>query len=174
MDTLNIFLKNPTKEFHVRELSRILKKSPTTISNKLKELEKKDLLDSNKKYGHLLFSLREGKKTKRLRKNYNIEKLENSGLIEFLEDYYNFPEAIVLFGSFEKGENNENSDIDLLIISAKISEPNLRSFEKKLGHKIELFVHNKKDLQKLRDKNKELFNNWINGNVIYGYFEALI
>lgn len=174
MNTVNIFLKSPEKQFHIRELSRLLKKSPTTISKKLKELEKKEILISEKKYGHLLFKLNENKTTKRLRQNYNLKTIEKLNLIEFLEDHYNFPEAIVLFGSFAKGENNKNSDIDILIISPKTTEPNLEKFEQKTGHKIHLFVHSKKELSKLKDKNKELFNNWINGNVVYGYFEALI
>jgi predicted nucleotidyltransferase len=42
--------------------------------------------------------------------------IKNSELISFLEYKYT-PEAIILFGSFSKGENGKNSDIDILIIS---------------------------------------------------------
>ena len=174
MDIVDIFLKHPEKSFHIRELSRMFGKSPTTISNKLKKLEGEGLLYSENKYGHLIFSLKENVMTRRLIRNYNINIIERSGLIEYLEDYYGIIDAMILFGSFHKGENNEYSDIDLLIISPISKEPDLKRFEERIGHKIQLFVHSKKDLSKIRDKNKELFTNWINGNVIYGYFEALI
>ena len=105
--------------------------------------------------------------------NYNLSLINESGIIEFLEDYFNQPEAIVLFGSFSKAEDNKNSDIDLLIISSKRQEPNLERFERKLEHKMQLFIHPKHELNKLREDNRELFNNWINGITIRGYFEAL-
>lgn len=173
MNILNIFLENPERGFHIRELSRRVKMSPTTISKKLKKLEYEGILYSKKKYGHLVFKLKEYKKTKRLRQNYNLEKIENSGLMEFLEDFYNFPETILLFGSFEKGEDVQSSDIDILIISSKKNDVDLSRFEKKLGKKIDVFIHTKKSMEKIKTKNKELFNSWINGRVIYGYFEAL-
>ena len=102
-----------------------------------------------------------------------MDVLHESGLIEYLVEAFNQPEAIVLFGSFSKAEDNKNSDVDILIISSKKQEPNVEKFEKKLNHKIQLFIHSKKELEKLKNKNKELFNNWINGIVVYGYFEAL-
>jgi predicted nucleotidyltransferase len=151
---------------------KIFKKISTTISNKLKQYTKDSILIAEKKYNHLFFKANtESKKFKNLKLNYNLSELENSNLISTLEDFYNFPETIILFGSFAKAEDNSNSDIDLLIISSKKEEPNLEKFEKKLGHKIQLFIHSKKELSKLKDKNKELVNNWINGIVISGYFE---
>ena len=72
-----------------------------------------------KKLNHLLFKANvENKKFKQLKLNYNLNLLYNSGLIDYLIKELNYPEAIILFGSFAKAENNSASDIDLLIISS--------------------------------------------------------
>ena len=97
--------------------------------------------------------------------------LNKSGVINHLIDKFNFPEAIILFGSFAKAENIKRSDIDLLVISPLKKEINLEKFGKKLGHKIQLFVYSSKDIKKMKQNNKELLNNLINGRVIYGYWE---
>jgi len=171
---LEPFIKEPEREFHVRELAKLLKKSPTTISKYLKEYENKKILILESKLNHLLFKANTSSTNfRQLKLNYNLSLINESGIIEFLEDYFNQPEAIVLFGSFSKAEDNKNSDIDLLIISSKRQEPNLERFERKLEHKIQLFIHPKHELNKLREDNRELFNNWINGITIRGYFEAL-
>lgn len=171
---LELFIKEPEREFHVREIAKLLRKSPTTISKYLKDYENKKILSSDKKLNHLLFKANaDSNKFKQLKLSYNLKVIYDSGLIDYLSEEFNQPKAIVLFGSFAKAENNKNSDVDLLIVSSKKQEPNLEKFEKKLGHKIQLFIHSEKDLEKLKVKNKELFNNWINGIVIYGYLEVL-
>ena len=48
MNTIRIFLENPSREFNVRELARILKISPATASKNLQELEKKGILKKRK------------------------------------------------------------------------------------------------------------------------------
>ena len=171
---LEMFIKEPEREFHVRELAKLLKKSPTTISKHLKSYESKCLLISNKKLNHLLFKANsESKKFVNRKLSFNLNSLYESGLIDYLIEEFNHPEAIVLFGSFSKAEDNKNSDIDLLIISPKKKEASIEKFEKKLNRKIQLFVHSQSELERIKNKNKELFNNWINGIVVHGYFEAL-
>jgi len=172
-DILNFFIREPEKEFHVRQLSKLLKKSPTTISKYLKDFENKGVLRSEKKFNHLLFKANtEGKKFKKLKLNYNLELLEDSGLIDYLVKEFNHPEAIVLFGSFSKAENISRSDIDLLILSPLKKDIKLNRFERILGNKIQLFVHSKKEIERMKEKNKGLLNNWINGIVVYGYLEV--
>ena len=40
-ELLNYFFENPEKEYYVRELAKLINKSPTTISKYLTNLEKK-------------------------------------------------------------------------------------------------------------------------------------
>jgi len=170
---IECFIKEPEKEFHVRALSKLLKKSPTTVSKYLKEFEKKGILKSERKLNHLLFKVNNDSDSfKQLKLNYNLSLLQELGLIDYLVKKFNHPEVIILFGSFAKAENNINSDIDILIISPVKKEVKLEDFEKKIGNKIQIFVRSRKDIEKMKAKNKELLNNWINGIIIYGYWEV--
>jgi predicted nucleotidyltransferase len=170
---LKNFIREPEKEFHVRQLSKLLNKSPTTISNYLKKYETEGILKSERKFNHLLFQANiKSKKFKQLKLNYNLSVLGDSGLIDYLIKEFNHPEAIVLFGSFAKAENVPRSDIDLLIISSSKKQLDLKNFEKKIQHKIQLFTHSKKEIEKMKQKNKELLNNLINGITIYGFWEV--
>lgn len=170
---LEFFIKEPEREFYVRQISKILKKSPTTISKYLKNYEKKEILKSERKLNHLLFKAnREGEEFKQLKLKHNLDLLKNSGFIDYLVEEFNTPETIVLFGSFAKAENIPSSDIDLLVVSPTKKEIDLKKFEKKLGYKIQLFIHSNKEIEKMKIKNKELLNNWINGIVVCGHWEV--
>ena len=54
---------------------------------------------------------------KRAKIVYNLNFIYQRGLVEFLNEFYNNPKSIVLFGSFRKGEDVSGSDIDLAIES---------------------------------------------------------
>ncbi len=169
---LNLFIKEPEKQFHVRQISKLFNKSPSTISKYLKELEKKQILKSEKRLNHLLFRANiENEKFKQLKLNYNLNLLHDSGFIDYLIKEFNYPKAIILFGSFARAENTSASDIDLLILSSSNKNIKLNNFEKKLGHNIQIFIRSKKDIEKMKRQNKELLNNWINGITLYGFWE---
>lgn len=167
---LNLFIENSEKEFHVREISRTLKLSPTTASKYLKELEKKGFLLSEEKFRHLIFKSSDNLKFKSKKIEYNLSLIRESGLIDYLIENYE-PETIILFGSFAKGENTKKSDIDLLVISSVKKELELNKFESKLSHPIQVFLHSKSDIERIKKNNKELLNNWLNGIKLHGYFE---
>jgi len=170
---LKYFFEEPQREFHVRELAKLVKKSPTTVSNKLKSLTKQGILLSEKKLNHLFFKANFDNDIYRdLKTHYNILKIKKSGLIDYLEEEFNYPEAIILFGSMAKASNIPRSDIDILIISFDKKEINLKKFEKRLGHDIQLFINSSEEIEKMKEKNKELLNSFINGIVLYGLWEV--
>ena len=169
---LEHFMSKPQQEFHIRELARLVKRSPTTISKYLIKYEKEGILISQRKFNHLLFRANvKSRAFKDMKLYYNIKKIRSSGLINYLIEEFNHPEAIVLFGSFVKAEDIPRSDVDILIITPLKKEVNLKKFEKYLNHKIQLFLHSKQEINKMKVKNKELLNNWVNGLVLYGFWE---
>jgi predicted nucleotidyltransferase len=171
-ELIEYFIKEPEKEFHVRELSKLLRKSPTTISKYLKIYEKNGVLKSEEKLNHLFFKVDSNNRTfKQLKLNYNLSILNKSYLIEYLENEFNHPEAIILFGSFAKAENTKKSDVDILIITPNKKELNLKDFEKRMGNPIQLHLYSNKDIELMKIKNKELLNNFINGILINGHWE---
>lgn len=170
---IEFFIKEPERQFYVRELARILKKSPATISKYLKDYERKGALKLERKFNHLLFKANnEGKEFKQLKINYNLSLIKSSGIEDFLSKELNNPKAIILFGSFARGEDTEKSDIDMLAITSAKKDLDLEIFEKKLGRKIQLFLFSEKEIEKMKESNKELLNSWINGITLHGFFEV--
>ena len=171
---LNLFIKEPVREFHVREVAKLTDKSPTTVSKYLSALEKKKFLVSQRKFRHLFFRADADSPVFRDRKLcVNIAALRASGLFDFLETEFRHPQCIVLFGSWRKAENIPRSDIDLLIVTPVKKDVSLGSFEKRLGSRIQLFVHFPGEINWLREKNKDLVNNRVNGIVLSGFWELL-
>lgn len=156
---LELFYEKPNQRFTIREIAKITKIPRTTAHRNVESLKKQGLINKeNSANENLLF------KTKKI--NLFIEKIVSSGLAEELINKLN-PSCIILFGSFRKGESIKESDIDLFVESQIKKEVNLSKFEKKLGHKIQLFVE--PNINKIQ---KNLFNNIINGIKIYGSFNV--
>ncbi|MEK6876345.1 MAG: nucleotidyltransferase domain-containing protein [Nanoarchaeota archaeon] len=113
-----------------------------------------------------------GYKANRENEIFRLLKLQNtsfilheSGCITFLAEKI-MPQSIILFGSAAKGEDIEQSDIDLFI-EGKETGVNLEKFEKVINRKINLFF--KEDFKEL---SKELKNNIVNGIKLYGFLRA--
>ena len=163
---LSVFFENPSKKFNLKEVSTLLNLAHTSVKNELNLLIKQKLLltdfESRGKrkfpYYFANFSNENFIKFKQL---YNLSLLYNSGIIEFLKNKI-MPNSIILFGSFFRGEDLEDSDIDLFVES-EIKNIDLKKFEKKLKRKINLIFNS--DINNLK---KPLLNNLINGIVLYG------
>lgn len=170
---LKFFIDEPNRRFHIRELSKLTKLAPTTVTNYLNDFKNKGFLEEKKERNYILYRANaENRSYNDLKLYYNIKKIRDSGLIDFLIDELNHPQAISLFGSFRKSENLPSSDIDLFILSPIKKELNLNLFEKKLNHNIQLFINSKKEFDLMKKNNKELLNNILNGIVIEGFLEV--
>ena len=168
LNILGIFFESPSREFNVRELARLVKAAPATVSKRLKELAEKGFLKYRKE--RLLDLYRadlESTEYLDLKVYYNIRQIRETGLIKAINEEYLKP-TVILFGSASKGLDVENSDFDLVIIAEKSSKlKNKQLFEKKLKRKLQLFVI--KSLKNLQ--NRHLINSVLNGVVIQGEFE---
>ncbi len=165
LNILKIFFESPTRDFNVREIARILKITPATASTKLKLFAKRNILKERKERNFILYEANlESELYLDLKIFYNIRKIKESGLIEELNKFYLKP-LIVIFGSASQGFDMENSDIDLLIVSEKITKFNaIKKYRKKLNRNLQLFV-----VRKIKDlKNEHLINNILNGIVLQG------
>lgn len=157
-EVMRIFFENPTREFTIRELAKESKIPRTTAHKYISKLKKIQLIKETNSAGDTLLF-----KTKKI--NYFTEELVSSGLIEFLVKELN-PSCIILFGSIRKGDSVKESDIDLFVESSIKKDLNLKNFEKKLGHPLQIFIES--DINNLQ---KNLQNNVINGIKIYGSFK---
>jgi predicted nucleotidyltransferase len=90
-----------------------------------------------------------------------------SGIIDHIRTELSNP-PIVLFGSYSKGEDIEDSDVDLYLETPSNKNIDLSEFEKKIDRKVQLFKF--KNIREV--PNVHLANNIINGIVLNNYVEV--
>lgn len=167
---LELFFKNPDKEYSLSEIAKETKVAKANIGKILRNLEKNGLIKIIKLPN--IWRIKANLESWNYIKSkivYNLNFIYRSGLVEFLNDYYKNPKAIVLFGSFRKGEDITGSDIDIAIESDVNEVRSLRElyeFEKEINRNIQIHLFNKKNI----DIN--LFNNIVNGIVLNGFLEV--
>ncbi|MBW2976226.1 nucleotidyltransferase domain-containing protein [Candidatus Woesearchaeota archaeon] len=160
---LEIFFDNPSREFHLRELSRLLKLSMHTIISSTDALSKEKLIIKTK--GNVLTKVsanRENIDFIRHKRLHNLEKIYASGIVNCLSNAYNHPRNIVLFGSFSRGDDIEKSDIDIAVITKKKLSLDLEKYGKILKRGISI---HEVDLGKVSGEFKA---NLANGIVLEG------
>lgn len=162
-----LFFKYPNKGFRIRELNKILGIAAKSLYVYLNYFEKMTLIKITNEYGLKIYRANLDSKQYKIEKSgYNLSQLYKSKIVDEINLKYDFP-TIILFGSYAKGENNENSDIDIAIISKINVDLDISKYENILNHQIQIL--NIKDFSKL---NKELKNNLINGKILSGYLEV--
>jgi predicted nucleotidyltransferase len=166
----SVFFDNPEKRFELMGISKTIKLAHTSVKKHLQVLiELKIVLKGFAEFGNkknpCYYADRRNPEFIHYKKIYNLEKLKQSNVLSLITDKCQ-PNSIVLFGSFMKGEDSILSDIDLFIESNECLL-DLKKYEKKLNRKFQLHFK-----QVFTTYPKELKNNIINGNVLYGYLEA--
>lgn len=171
METLKIaapFFLHPMVPYGIRELSRLTKADTKTVMKHLKELVQKNIVIRKQEPGK--FPHYEANRASYLYRHEKsellVKKIYESGLIEFLEQRFS-PQAIVLFGSVQKGTYHQGSDIDIFV-QAPYQNVNLTLFAKKIGHSIELLCE--KNISSL---STGLLTNIYNGLVLVGKLEVI-
>lgn len=170
LDVAGVFFNEPTKQHYLIEVSKKSKIAHTSVKKHLAKLKKLSIISETveirgtRKFP--LFKADINSSNYRVYKNiYNLIKIKQSGLIEFLKSSL-MPNCIVLFGSYQKGEDLENSDIDIFV-EAKPTNLDLSVYKKRLHRNIQLIF--KDNFKKYP---KELKNNIINGIILDGFLEA--
>ncbi len=167
-ELLKLFFQNPTEEFAYREIERRTGISIATVSKYIRPLSKEGLVKTRKSANAIMVrSNQENTLFLKLKRAYNLEVIYSSGLVQHLIDTLR-PDAIILFGSFSKGEDNEKSDIDIAIIHGREIETDLLRFEKVIGRKI-----NTVKIKSLKYAEKEFINSLANGIVLDGFIEVV-
>lgn len=164
------FFRFPTKEYTLKDISKSIHLAHTSVKSNLQYLIRVGLIQRRKeKKGKRRFPLYRANRDNKLfiqyKKIYNLQALLESGFIAFLEKQL-LPKSIVVFGSYQRGEDTEESDLDIFVETKK-EDLNLTNFEKKLARKVELHFN-----EHFTSYPKELKNNIINGIVVHGFLEG--
>ncbi len=108
--------------------------------------------------------------TRRIARNLTL--VYESGILEAVHEVLPNPKAVILFGSYRKGDDNENSDID--VAAEVVGNETLRvvelgvlpefGYRKNVPVNLHIFSRNKIDIN--------LFANIANGIVLEGFLEV--
>lgn len=131
-------LLNSDKEYHIRELSRIIGRSPIYVQKELKNLQALGLLVNRKKGNMVLYVLdRDSAIADDLKRIFlKTEGVGNELLGNLDKEKIQYA---LIYGSFAKGGETASSDIDLLVIGDIDEDLVLRAVsrtEKRIGRRI--------------------------------------
>lgn len=162
-----IIFTNPSEAFHLRKLCRMANLSTTAVTRAVGFLRQVKIITTTKT--ELTTNIKAALDSDAYRfykQVFNLYRLQGCCLMDTLKASFQ-PEAIVLFGSYAKGEDVEESDIDLLIItshkSQDFSQNDFAAYEKELHRHIHLQV-----LPTLKNTDSSFKNAIANGIVLYG------
>ena len=171
-DVFELFLEEPDREFHVREVAGLARCSPSTAVKYLRVLTGADLLVSYTTRGRLIFRANSERRSFRLKKSfYNVDRVRECGLIDFLEATYRHPEAIVLLGDFARGGEDPGNVIRIAVVTPARRIVATEGFERCLGRTITVVEVAPKMIA--LESDKALLNQLANGSTVSGFLELI-
>lgn len=159
------FFNYPTAKIRVRQLERTLKLPLPSIIRYCKDLEQEGIIITQT-IGNVNFYTASKNETYNLEKRlYNIKTLYDSGVINQIKKQLSNP-VIVLFGSYSRGEDTEESDIDIYLETTDKKQLIIKNTP--LSGKIQVFKY--KSIKAI--PNPHLRNSIINGIVLNKQLEV--
>lgn len=156
---LSYFFTNPKKSVYINELASILDADPGNLFRKLKEIENKKWLVSERKGKEKYYTLNmKFPLLKEIKKIFESEHGFTFRLKKALEKLKGLDEAYI-YGSYVGGKMAAESDIDILLIgdhSAMEAGALIRPLEKNIGREINIIDMTKEEI-KLRKRKKDEF-----------------
>ena len=167
------FFSFPAKELSLNDLTKLTNISKTTANKIVKKLVNEGFLKTNPLGKIWRITCNQKHEFNTIRKiPYNLELIYQSGIIGAVLKNTENPRAIILFGSYRKGDDTENSDIDIAVETFNDEEINFLNLGTipVLGYRQNVKVHLVKFARNKIDLN--LFTNIANGIVLYGLLEV--
>lgn len=167
-DILRVLFINNGKKLNQRQLSIRVSASAPAIKKALPQLEKLDFINviKDQETKRLAITLNtENDKVMQLKRVDNFKQIYETNLSDFLEQEF-AGATIILFGSYSRGEDTINSDIDIAVIGRKEKNLDLTKYEKQLERKI--IINFYENFDKIH---KNLKENLANGIILSGGFE---
>ena len=170
---LEVLFRHPEQEFSLSELAKEARVAKPHIGVLLADLERIDFIKITRLTK--IWRIKANRQSENFIKSkivYNLNFMYQSGLVEFLIEHFGNPKAIVLFGSFRRGEDFSTSDIDIAIEAETEEYKTFRlvtlieNFERVIGRKIQIHLFNRKNVD------LHVFNNIANGIVLAGFLEV--
>lgn len=167
-EILRLMFKKSGDSLNQRQIANAINVTPPAVLKSLPLLEKLSYIVIKKDKETKRFSIELNKgnyKIMQLKKVDNLKQIYESGLASYLEKEF-AGATIILFGSYSRGDDLINSDIDIAIIGRKDKEIYLENYEKQLERKININCY-----ESFKKIHKSLKENLANGIVLSGGFQ---
>ncbi len=151
-----------------RQIANFLEVSQPAVMKALPDMEEENLIKISQDKETKRWSIelnRDNYKVMQLKRVDNLRLIYESGLADFLEKEF-AGAAIILFGSYSRGEDIINSDIDIAVIGRKDKQIDLAKYEKDLERKININFYDS-----FKNIHKNLKENLCNGIMLAGSVE---
>src|SRR3989344_2184436 len=167
------FFSYPTQEISLNDLVELVNISKTTAKKVVNRLLKEEFLARDILCRMWRIKCNQKHPFNMTRKiAYNLQLIYESGIIDGILNSISNPRSMILFGSYRKGDDTENSDIDIAVETLDDEEVKIENegiipslgYRKDVKVNILKFSRNKIDLN--------LFTNIANGIVLYGLLEV--
>lgn len=143
---IKLFYENRNKQLHLREIARRLKLNESTVSSRLNELVKEDILAAERDANLRKFHVKK-KAIAVLFPYYDYERLEKLPLLrknavkEYVKKLESKPLLMIVFGSTARGNFTKESDIDILEVFTRKTdtEEAKKHAEALTGMRLQLF-----------------------------------
>jgi len=162
-----LFLKTGTS-LNQRQISKFLEVTQPAVMKALPSLGEKGFIKLQKDRQTKRWSIelnRDSHRVMQLKRLDNLRQVYESGLADFLEREF-AGATIILFGSYSKGEDIINSDIDIAVIGRKDKLIDVEEYEKVLERKININCY-----ESFKLIHKRLKENLCNGFILTGGVE---
>lgn len=167
-EILRVLFKKVGKPLNQRQIANSLGVSQAAVMKALPSLEELGFVNLKKDKETKRWSVEINTSNNRVMQEKrvdNLKQLYESGLADFLEKEF-IGTTIILFGSYSRGDDTIDSDIDLAVIGAKEKNLDLKKYEKLLERKILINFYNS-----FKKIHKHLKENLANGIILAGGFE---
>ena len=166
---LSYFFTNPEKSLYVRELGIILNEDPGNLSRELRKLEREGIFVSSAKGSVKFYSLDKKYPLFGDLKNIIFKTEGIEGSLRHLVSEYAGIELAFIYGSYAKGKEKGNSDIDIVVIGSFPRDEftqKLRMLESKLNREANFSSYTKAEFTKESEKKGGFLNMVIKNKII--------
>ncbi|TAN44050.1 MAG: hypothetical protein EPN22_08360 [Nitrospirae bacterium] len=118
LKVLSLFMDNPYEKHYLREAARRLKISPMTLKRSLDFLVKNKLIAKETSKNQILYSANmQNPAFRHIKISRSLSMFMKKGAVEFIKEKITGVSSIVLYGSYAKGEETKDSDVDIIAIT---------------------------------------------------------
>jgi len=159
-------LSNPRKVYTLRELAKASKTSKDSVAKTIEFLLSREMI-TLKVIGptHQYQTNLENPLARQWKVLFNLEELNQAKLLQEIQSKVPNIQCVLVYGSLAKGTNDENSDLDLLILTEqKLStKPNIG---KSLKIEPNILLINTKEWKSMSEKDKVFYDNVITDSIV--------